>query len=218
MPVERIILVGAGNHGRGVLEILRRLREGGREIEFAGVIDDAPGTEALDGVPVLGTTAWLAQHLKGLGASVILAMAAPAPKKRIAEMLEGVGVHWAQAVHPRADLAPSVEVGPGTIIGSGVVVVYETRIGAHVTVNLNATVGHHVRIGDYTSIAPGANILGKVVIGEGCLINANSVILPSVTIGAGCTVGAGAVVLQDVPAGTTVFGNPARIMPVFKGR
>ncbi len=216
MSAERIVLVGAGNHGRGVLEILRRIHEGGRAMEFVGVVDDGPGAEPLDGVPVLGTTAWLAEHLRELDASVILAMAAPGPKKRIAGLLESAGVRWAQAVHPRADLAPSVTVGPGSIINAGVVIVYEARIGAHVTVNLHATIGHHVRIGDYSTVAPAATLLGKVTIGEGCLINANSVIVPSVKVGAGCTVGAGAVVLQDVPAGATVFGNPARVMPVSR--
>ncbi len=216
MAAERIVVVGAGDLGRGVVEIFRRMREAGSPIELVGMADDSPEAGPVDGIPVLGTTAWLAQNLSDLDASVILAIASPAPKRRIAALLDAAGARWARAIHPRADLAPSVTVGPGSIINSGVVVVYLTRIGAHVTLNLSATLGHHIRIGDFTTVAPAATILGKVEIGEECMINANSVILPSRKIGPGATVGAGSVVLSDVPAGATVFGNPARIVPVFK--
>ncbi len=214
--VERIVLVGAGDHGRGALEILRRARSAGRSCDVVGVVDDAADARPLEEVPLLGTTAWLAENLPALDVFVILAIAAPAPKKRIAALLNQAGARWTTAVHPTADLAPSVVVGPGSIVNTGVIVVHNTRIGAHVTLNLHATVGHDITIGDHTTVAPGAVLLGRVQIGEGCMINANSVILPSVKVGAGSVVGAGAVVLQDVPPGVTVFGNPARVVPLFK--
>jgi sugar O-acyltransferase, sialic acid O-acetyltransferase NeuD family len=210
MAVERIVLVGAGDHGRGVLEILRRLEPAP---EVLGFVDDAPKMSSLDGLPVLGTTEWLLSRIRSLDASVLLALASPEAKRALAERLDAAGVRWGRAVHPRADLAPSVVVGEGTIVNAGAVVVYEARLGAHVTVNLNATVGHHVLLGDYSTVAPGANILGKVRIGSGCQIHANAVVLPSVSIGDGAVVGAGSVVLTDVPAGVTVFGNPARPLP-----
>lgn len=208
--VERIILVGAGDHGRGVLEILRRMDAG---IEVLGFVDDAPDASSVDGVPVLGTTDWLVSKAGTLEAKALLALASPKAKRRLAAKLGAAGVRWGRAVHPRADLAPSVLLGEGAIVNAGAAIVYEARLGAHVTINLNATVGHHVRIGDFSTIAPGANVLGKVHVGEGCQIHANAVVLPAVSIGDGSVVGAGSVVLHDVPAGVTVFGNPARLVP-----
>ena len=214
MTARRLVLVGAGDHGRGVLEIVRRLAREGEALEVAGFVDDAfPGNE-VDGVPVLGPVAILEERMAELQAEILLALASPEAKRSLAARLDARGARWATVVHPSAEVAPSVTLGPGTVIGAGVVVVYETAIGAHVTVNLNATVGHHVRIGDYGTVAPGANILGKVTLGESCQVHANAVILPGVRVGEGCVVGAGSVVLKDAPAGVTLFGNPARPVPV----
>jgi sugar O-acyltransferase (sialic acid O-acetyltransferase NeuD family) len=211
VSAERVVLVGAGDHGRGVLEILRR----SAELDVVGFADDDPGAADVDGVPLLGTTDWLVERLRTMEASVLLCLADPASKRALAAKLSAAGARWARARHPRADVAPSAEVGKGSILGAGVTIVYEARVGNHVTVNLHATIGHHVRIGDFTTIAPGANVLGHVSIGEACQVHANAVILPSVVIGDGCTVGAGSVVLKDVAPGATVFGNPARAIPTL---
>jgi serine O-acetyltransferase len=52
------------------------------------------------------------------------------------------------------------------------------------------------------------------VIEDGAEIGSGVCILGGVTLGRGAVVGANAVVLQSVPAGKTVFGVPAKIMPL----
>lgn len=47
---------------------------------------------------------------------------------------------------------------------------------------------------------------------DGVSIGGGATILPGVRIGAYATVGAGSVVTKDVPGGTTVVGNPARVI------
>jgi len=52
-----------------------------------------------------------------------------------------------------------------------------------------------------------------VVIDDDVWVGVGAIILKGVHIGAGARVGAGAVVSADVPAGATVIGNPARVIP-----
>jgi acetyltransferase-like isoleucine patch superfamily enzyme len=51
---------------------------------------------------------------------------------------------------------------------------------------------------------------GHVKIGSHCWIGAKAIILKDVELGDGCVVGAGAVVTKSFPAGSVVFGIPAR--------
>ena len=48
---------------------------------------------------------------------------------------------------------------------------------------------------------------------KGASIGSGAVILCGITVGEGAIVGAGAVVTSDVPAGSTVYGVPARLKP-----
>ena len=206
----RVVFVGAGDHGRGVLEILKTRMRAGEPWEAVGFIDDAPSAPDVDGVPVLGDVAWLVSNLGEVDAKVMLAIASPSGKASIAERLAPAEPTYATLIHPHSAIAPSVTLEPGVVVGAGAVVVYEATIARHVTVNLNATIGHHVHLGAFSTVAPGANLLGKVTIGDGTQVHANAVILPGLSVGTNATIGAGAVVLRDVESGVTVFGNPAR--------
>ncbi|MFM7534094.1 MAG: acyltransferase [Rubrivivax sp.] len=56
-----------------------------------------------------------------------------------------------------------------------------------------------------------------VVIGNDVFVGARAIILKGVIIGEGAVIGAGAVVSSDVAPGTTVAGNPARVVARASG-
>jgi acetyltransferase-like isoleucine patch superfamily enzyme len=93
--------------------------------------------------------------------------------------------------------AKRVEIGEGTMVGGGAMI-------------LDTDFHHRNPDGTWGS---NATLVSKpVCIGKNCFIGARSIILKGVTLGDGAVVGAGAVVVRDVPAGTTVGGNPAKII------
>lgn len=199
----RAYVLGAGGHARVVIATLE---VAGTAV--VGLFDDDPARAGtmLDGVPVLGR---LADHLP-LDAPLVLAIGRNDTRARLAAALDGQ-VAWASAVHPRALVHPSVEVGPGTVVFAGAIVQPGTRLGAHVIVNTAATIDHDGQIGDAAHVAPGCHLAGNVTLGEGAFLGVGCAVVPGVTVGAWTTVGAGGVVVGDLPEKVVAVGVPARV-------
>jgi sugar O-acyltransferase (sialic acid O-acetyltransferase NeuD family) len=211
---KRVIIIGAGDHGRGTLEILRACNDRSTEFEIVGFLDDDASKlgREVGGAKVLGGLAWLAaNHHAELW--YILALAACRLKERVDLQLAPMGLRYINAIHPAAHVHSSVHLNCSAIINAGAVVAYDTVVHRHVTINLNATVGHDCSIGRYCTIAPGANIAGKVIVNEGSDIGLNATVGKGLTLGAWASVGPGSVVIKDRPSGSRCFGNPAREVP-----
>jgi UDP-3-O-[3-hydroxymyristoyl] glucosamine N-acyltransferase len=73
-------------------------------------------------------------------------------------------------------------------------------------------VAHNCRVGKKAFVIACAELSGGVVVGESAWIGPNASVLEQVKIGERAFVGLGCVVIRDVAAGTTVVGNPARVL------
>ena len=210
--IKKVILIGAGDHGRGTLAILKACNRERTQFEIVGFLDDDASVRgrSIDGVPILGGLDWVTKH-GSVEAHFILALASCRAKRALAQRLQGVAFIIAR--HPSAIVGSDTIVGDGAILAAGVVVAYNTRIGQHVTVNLNATIGHDCEVGDFSTVAPGANLAGRVTTGEGCDISLNATVVRGLTIGSWSTLGPGSVALKDIPPGELWIGNPARTIP-----
>ncbi|MDD5646603.1 MAG: acetyltransferase [Candidatus Bipolaricaulis sp.] len=207
MNETRVLVYGAGGHGRVVLDAaLER-----PDLRVVGVLDDNPGLrgKSILGVTVLGGAAILIQH-EYAGCRVVVAIGNAEARASVVARVEAAGLQFLPIVHPTAFVARETMIGDGAMVLPMAVVHTGTSVGAHAIVNTGAIVEHDSRVSEYAHIAAQATLGGGVSIGRAALVGMGATILPGVRVGECATVGAGAVVVGDVLAGMVVGGIPAR--------
>jgi len=203
-----IVILGAGGHGRVVLDII--LAAG--QHRPVGFLDNNPSLcgRRIDGVPVLGGMPQ-AGELAGRGIrGAIVAIGDNGVRRALATELERSGFELVSAAHPSAQIARTAKVGQNVVIAAGAVVCAHTQIGDSVILNTGCIVDHECMIGTAAHICPGARLAGHVTVESGAFVGIGSTVVQNVRIGLEAVVGAGAVVLNDVAPMTTVVGVPAR--------
>lgn len=207
------VIVGAGGHGRGILEAAVAAGELDQAENVIGFLDDGDekqGTE-IAGVPVLGRVdsapQWVAE-----GCRFLIGLGDPIPRARVAAQLDSFGAKFASVVHPRATVYRDVTLGHGVVVAAGAVIAACTRLGDHSLVNLNASVGHDNVLEEFATVCPGANLGGFVTMETGAFVALGVTVIPGVRIGSWAKAGPNSAVLEDVESGRIVFGSPARIV------
>jgi sugar O-acyltransferase (sialic acid O-acetyltransferase NeuD family) len=212
----RVLILGAGGHAQVIADILLRMQEADPGIVIVGYLDDNPSLagEHLLGLPVLGEIA----QLTGIPHdAVVVAVGDNATRQRLFKKWGNEGEHFATACHPRAIIAPDVQVGPGSMICAGVIVNPGSVVGTNVILNTGCTVDHHNRIGDHVHIAPGVHLGGGVSIGEGTLVGIGATVMPQRRVGDWSVVSAGALVHSDLGDKVVAAGVPARVIRNIAG-
>lgn len=203
--MKRIVVIGAGGHGREVAEIV--VRSGA---ELVGFIDDDPtlwdGT--VDGVRVLGDMSWfdVARHVE-----VVIAIGNPVVVRKVAAQAEERGLRFGQAISPDAVISGHATLGRGVVIFPGCFVSTRARLGDFVAMNVGSSVSHDSTVGRYTILNPGVRLAGNVTVGEGCYVGMGTVVSHGRKVGSWCRLGAGSAVVRDLPDGVTAVGVPAAV-------
>lgn len=203
-----LLIVGAGGFAR---ETAAAARAGGAW-RVLGFLDDDPALHGLRraGLPVLGPVDAAAGHPD---AAVVVCVGNPrnyVSRRRIVRRLGLPAERYATVVHPSAEVGAGSTLGPGTVLLAGAVLTADVTVGAHVAVMPQAVLTHDDRIGDYATIASGVRLGGGAMLADGAYVGAGALIREGVTVGAWSLVGMGSVVLRDVPQGQIWAGNPAR--------
>jgi sugar O-acyltransferase (sialic acid O-acetyltransferase NeuD family) len=196
-----IYIVGAGQHGEVVLDIVSSQNEH----NVIGFLDDnveAHGTK-IWGIPVLGPTDLL-------DGPFVVAIGDNQARREKSEALRKRDFEAITVVHKTAYVAPSAQIGPGSMVCAGAMICISASIGVGAIINTGVVIDHHNIIGDYVHAAPRSVVAGRCVIGPGTMIGAGATIIHSINVGQESVIGAGSVVIRDVPSHTTVVGVPAR--------
>lgn len=202
------VIVGAGGHGRVVLDILLSARR----YRPVGFLDSNPALHGrrMDGLPIIGGLSALSGlATQGVTAAVI-AIGDNGTRRGFADQVEGAGFELINAIHPSANLAHNVTLGRNIVIAAGALVCAHCQIGDSVILNTGCIVDHETMVGTAAHVCPGARIAGRVTLEAGAFVGIGATVLQCLRIGYDAIVGGGAVVTSDVAPMTTVVGVPAR--------
>lgn len=206
MNLIRLLIIGAGGHAQVVADCVLQI---GHPLKLIGYLDDNPQRhgQTILGQPVLGPLSCLPdiEH-----EAIVIAIGNNQVRQNLYERLQAQGEQFTIVQHPKAIIAPDVQLSPGSMVIAGAIINSGSQIGANVILNTGCTVDHHNQIGNHVHIAPGVHLGGNVVVGDGAFVGIGATVMPGRVIGPGSIVGAGALVHQDVPAGVSVIGVPAR--------
>lgn len=206
------IIIGAGGHGKVVLDILRSARK--PKYEPVGWLDANASLHGTDisGLPVLGGINLLAKLRQQKIKHAIVAIGDNRVRLGYARSVKEAGLELINAIHPAATVSKSAHLGKNLVIAANAVIAAEARISDSVIINTSAVVDHECEVGDAAHICPTVALGGRVRVGTCAFIGIGSKVLPCLTIGDSAIVGAGAVVIADVPSESTVVGVPAKIL------
>lgn len=150
---------------------------------------------------------WLTSLLlyRGLQATAMYRVARWCAQHRLGPLAEILT--RASQVFYSVDVAHQAEIGPGFVLRhpSDVVVGRGCRIGRNVTIFNGVTLGNRFS-------GSAARPDGSPVIKDNVFIGTGAKILGPVEVGRDSVIGANAVVTRSVPPGSTVVGNPARVV------
>ncbi|MFQ5489193.1 MAG: acetyltransferase [Phycisphaerae bacterium] len=205
----RCVIVGAGGHGRVVLDIL--VNAGNHDV--LGFVDSNPALagKRVDGRRILGGLDALRQFRHSMNIEgAVVAIGDNGVRRDFADQIDAMGLTLINAIHPSANLAHNVTLGRNVVISAGALVCAHCQIGDSVILNTGCIVDHESMIGTATHICPGSRLAGRVTVESGAFVGIGATVTQNLRIGYEAIIGAGAVVISDVPPLTTVVGVPAR--------
>ena len=207
MKKRKLIVVGAGGHGREVAYTLLLNHPAG---DFLGFLDDSKTGTTPEGWPILGKVNDWPRWKDG---DFVVGINDPRTRRCVVAKMESLGApNWGRVIHPSVVVHPSVKLGRGLMILGGVEMTVNIALGNFVSINRMVALGHDCVLSDFAAIGPLASISGNVSIGCGVDIGTSAAIRQGVSLGQGCGIGMASVVIGDVLNNEMVVGNPARLL------
>lgn len=211
-----LVVVGAGGHGREVIETVLASNDIRPRWQLLGVLDDDAGAEAALrplGVPRLGPVS----ALPSMDVEYVIGIGDNATRRRIDELASTAGLTAATVIHPTAVVGRACRLAEGVYLAARSCLTTNVVLGRHAHVNVGASVSHDGVLRDYANLCPGVRLGGHVTLGAGAFLGIGATVLPRRVIGEWSVVGAGATVTRDLAAHGVYAGAPAKPLNVPVG-
>jgi sugar O-acyltransferase (sialic acid O-acetyltransferase NeuD family) len=205
---KRLIVISAGDFGREVAWLARRIPSDCRDWDFAGFLDDRKNI--LDQYPNCGEILGDVDSYEIIDNDrFVCAIGFPKPRLEYAKKIQDRGGIFANVMHPGAEIGDRNMLGSGLIVFNFSTITTDIIIQDHVVVMPGAVIGHNAEIGEASIIGASSFMGGYSKVGKCSFLAPHSVLLPHKKIGDFSTLGAGSVGLANVTDEKTVFGIPA---------
>lgn len=203
--LNNLLIVGAGGHGKVVVEAAAAMNKWGK---IAFLDDKHQSIVQHHGYPVLGTLDSYSKYFEEYK-DLFIAVGNNQDRLEHMEKYTKAGFNIPVIIHPSAMISDTAEICQGTVILANVAINASVTIGRGSIINTSSSIDHDCVLGDAVHICPGTNLAGGVNVGQLSMIGIGSSIIQGVNIGESVIVGAGAVVIKDIPDKIKVAGNPA---------
>ena len=212
--MKDLIIIGAGGYAKDVYNFALNSRGYNKDFVIKGFLDkDANAMEGYDGYPpVIGFEEDYFIEERDV---FITAIGDNYLREKIVKIIESRGGNFISLIHNTAIVHTNAKIGVGCILQPGAFIGADSKIGNHSYIQNNAILGHDVSIGSFCRIDCNVMFVGGTRANNRVTVHTSSVINHNVLICDDSVVGACSFVIKKVKQGTTVFGNPAKVLKLL---
>lgn len=209
--MKQLIIIGGGGMGRSIYSMAEESVGYGTEFEIKGFLDD--NLHSMDGFegykPVLGT---IHDYQIEEDDVFVCSIGDVATKAKLCDDISNRGAKFYTLISKTATIRKNAKMGDGCIIGNYTTIGTDAVLGKNCLIQSFASVGHDCILGDYVRMDTRSMCVGGVVIKDRASIYTMAVVSHKVVVGEDAHVAALSFVIRKVKPGTTVFGNPAKML------
>lgn len=207
------VIIGAGTYGE---VFLAYLQEAG--VEIIGFIDDAPKSDIVRGIPILGGTNSLPLLREKYGVdSIYCPLGDNKLRVKFLSYAKELGYQIPNFIHPSVIVSPNVIIGEGVYILLGTTIMPFTVIHDYSMVSMGVHIAHHSVLEEGVFLSTGCNFGASIIARKYSYCGISSTIMTGIhELGEDCLIGAGAVVIRDVESYAIVAGVPAKVIKYKK--